>query len=395
MADPALLTRGGRRIPPAPLQGAENILDRSIVLYGPSGTGKTTIQRALMYELRGLIEQVIVVSPTARANGAFDGIVSGLFIYSEMRLGDTKLTKRRAIAAEFITKIWQRQELLTKFANAAKDSALVRAVFRKLPAPAQEKARRKIADLAQEVRRATRRLAGDGADPGQLAAVQAKVEAACVQIRRHAIVEHKQELLQPAAALTAAEQMCVMGQKLNHRMLLVLDDCAADLKLIMSEPCFEKLFYQARHVGITVLVSCQDDTDLDPNLRKNVFCTIFTTLETANANFSRSTNSYGRQTLAESADIMPKIFEQAHRKLVFFRSGVNAEHWFHYTAPLVPVFSMQSAAIRELSARLLASSVAVDPSNPFSDRFQRALVRAGYSAQNEARPTSPEGHGAS
>ena len=96
--------------------------------------------------------------------------------------------------------------------------------------------------------------------------------------------------------------------ELNPRVLLVFDDAAAEIKSYFNKPIFRKIFYQSRHSFITSVFAVQDDSDLPPNLRKNVALSLFMTPAVAKSNFDRASNKYSKELTQVANGLYGDIF---------------------------------------------------------------------------------------
>jgi hypothetical protein len=155
----------------------------------------------------------------------------------------------------------------------------------------------------------------------------------------------------------------------NPRLLLIFDDCAAQLKPFFTKDIFRLLFYQNRHSFITVIISCQDDTDLPANLRKNAYVSFFTEPVVCSSNFERSSNKFGKPARAYIADIAPDIF-RGNRKLAYIREDERRQHFYHFECPYPKPFRFGSDALHELTVAVQSEGVSMDKDNPYFSSFK-------------------------
>ena len=96
-----------------------HFLDRSTLLYGESGTGKSFIMVDILYQLKPYVDQIIVISPTDRQNHTYDkGIVPLPCIHY-------------TISPTLLTDIWERQSALAAVYTKANNPEVLRALFDK------------------------------------------------------------------------------------------------------------------------------------------------------------------------------------------------------------------------------------------------------------------------
>lgn len=378
MADPpadTLLLPDKSQMPGLAL-GPELFLDRTTVLYGPTRTGKTVLVKVIMGVLRPLVEQVLVVSPTEAANRGYAGFVSPVLIHGSMGApdpGDRRDTERKA-AQRFLKAVVARQEMMASVYKQANEFAPLLALFRRIPPASrgdygrligavEKKKRAALAAIEREYVRAPARGAAEAKK-----AVEASREMVLKMVKR--FVEAHAEELWARGDLAPRERRALEYVGFNPRLLLVFDDCAADLKGLGLDkiPELRKLFYQGRHIYTSVVICCQDETDLPANLRKNAYVSVFTDRATADTNFERRSNGYTKADAAYVKQALDAVFV-GHRKLVYIRDDPTRRRFYHFTGVEPAPFAFGSRALHELCARVEATDETVDTSNPYFETF--------------------------
>jgi hypothetical protein len=150
---------------------------------------------------------------------------------------------------------------------------------------------------------------------------------------------------------------------INPNLVLILDDMGADLPTFSKIPEFRKLFFQGRHLSVTLIISCQSDKSLDTALRANAFITICTDIKTARTVLGRESSQIDKETKSALMKITPIVFGINHVKLLYHR---DEDAYFTYKAePTLPYrFKVGSRAYWELAERSEAG-----PSETASDMF--------------------------
>lgn len=98
------------------------LIARNTILYGESGTGKSTIILDILFHLKQHIPSCIVVSPTESANGTYTGIIPDLMIDSRADLTSAQL-KQKLIA------ILKRQQQITQDYKLANNPDVLLALY--------------------------------------------------------------------------------------------------------------------------------------------------------------------------------------------------------------------------------------------------------------------------
>jgi hypothetical protein len=131
---------------------------------------------------------------------------------------------------------------------------------------------------------------------------------------------------------------------------VVFDDCGAILKRFQKEEVIKKIFFQGRHNYINLIITLQDDLNLDSSIKKNAFVNIFTTGRCASAYFERGSNSFSKKDKEVAGKIINSIFntnvKNNFKKLVYLRDDPNP---FRYTvADLYDEFKFGSPALWQM-----------------------------------------------
>lgn len=370
-----LHTESGAKVP----RLAEDVnlyLDRTIVIYGPTGTGKTVITKHIMKILSDRIEQVLVVSPSESSNRAYEGYVDPPFIHYRIYLADPANPKKDDGAKgglRFLEAIWKRQEMMASIYTRANSTSVLAALFGRLPKAARAEALGGIETANQARLRALESVRKKYAtDAGRRCEKEKEVNAAFQRmltlIYKMHITKHY-DTLQACGGLTEDETYSLNYIQFNPRLLLIFDDCAAQLKSYFSKEIFRKLFYQNRHSFITVIMAAQDDTDLAANLRKNVFISFFSEPIVCMSNFERAANKYPKQTKEHVTAIVGDVF-RGFRKLAYIRDDPSRQHFYHIQCVVPKPFRFGSRASHELCDLVQSAGVSMDRENPYFDHFK-------------------------
>jgi ABC-type dipeptide/oligopeptide/nickel transport system ATPase component len=95
-------------------------VDRSSVLFGESGTGKSFVMVDILHILKPYVEQIIVISPTDRQNHTYDkGIVPLPCIHYN-------------ITPKLLDDIWERQNALSTVYTKANKPEILKQLFDKI-----------------------------------------------------------------------------------------------------------------------------------------------------------------------------------------------------------------------------------------------------------------------
>jgi len=373
--DGMLTTSSGNRVPRLPISPTL-FIDRTVAIYGPSGTGKTVITKHIMQAVQGHIEQIIIVAPSEPSNRSYAGFVDPPFIHYRMFLADPANPKKDdgpRGALRFLEAIWKRQEMMAAIYTRANNPDVLAQLYARLSSTA----RRAGGDIIESVNEKRSRVidrvrkqhaAESGRCEERIKDVNSKFKKMLVLIYKKFITPEYEELW-ARSDLTEDERYSLAYIAFNPRLLLIFDDCAAQLKPFFAKDIFRLLFYQNRHSFITVIISCQDDTDLPANLRKNAYVSFFTEAVVCASNFERSSNKFGKPARTYIADIAPDIF-RGNRKLAYIREDERRQHFYHFECPYPKPFRFGSDSLHELTMAVQSEGVSMDKDNPYFSSFK-------------------------
>ena len=346
-------------------------LDKTIVLYGPTKTGKTVIVKNIMETVRDDIDQIIVVAPTEPTNQSYAGFVDPTLIHYRMCLPNPadKNDNDKKQRLKFLQTIWDRQEILASCYVKANNVEVLEGLYNRLKHNDRKESRGYFHQMEKKKEQAmakVKKLYEEGFREQKLKEVDERFNKMKTLLFKKFLTDHVNTLWNQN--LTSAERISLQYLHLNPRLLLIFDDCAAELKPFFNQDIFRKLFYQNRHSFITVIMCCQDGTDLNPNLRKNAFVSIFTTLQTCTGYFQR--DKFPKQTLNYVDEVCKKVYDVKHRKLAYIREDDRHKNYYHLIGKLPKPFIFGSDALKELCSKVGSKEIVMDKENPFYEKFR-------------------------
>ncbi len=273
-------------------------LKSSILLYGPSKSGKTTMIRNILYSLRNDIKNILVFSTTAKMDIMYTSIMNPKFIHENISDDAQTYKKDKDLisAAKVIKNILDIQK---KILDEEKKYVNTNSIL-KLYLKTNKKNNEKLIKLYEKKEKC-------------------KDECKLKEILEKIITLMKYEIKSfdfSKSKLNEDELKSVNFIKEGTNLLLLFDDYGHEMRALTSLPIFKRLFYQNRHFNITLIVSSQDDTNICADCRKNGMINIYTTLHTAGTVLSRPTSGlYMKKVILDEA--LEKTFIKENRKLIY------------------------------------------------------------------------------
>lgn len=336
--------------------GHKYFLDQSTLLFGESKTGKSFIIVDILYQLQPFIDQVLVISPTDRQNHTYDsGLVPQPLIHY-------------TFTPELLKDIWERQEAFAKVYTQANDPVTLRRLFDMCSDNSRarsiiETINRKLVSYREEIE--------DGDDDDATARTKiAEMDTECKKlitlIFKQCINEHRGKLQK--MTLSKAEQHTLKYLNINPRMVLIFDDCTDLLTRHKNNQTLQKIFYQGRHVFITIMIALHTDKALPPELKKNAFTTIFTEQTCARSYFERPSNDLDKEARQRARDASRAAFEGGgkYQKLAWIR---DEKKFYRFTATSRPKFRFGSHHLWDFCQKIQSESGGSLSNNKFIHDF--------------------------
>lgn len=282
-------------------------LDKTTILYGSSGSGKSVLIKHIMYILKNYIPNVIIISPTNTMNNTFTGIVPNVLIYKKVDI-------------QLLLMIKQRQEESVHIDNLINNKEKLESVFKKCALSKDNEICQELIKLKnKKIMQCEYNTAlSDIKKNDYKSNINKKHQENLIKFYKLTIKKRFQNKdIKSMNNLSIDEKKIIKFIDFNPNFLLVLDDCAADAKEWGKDPEIENLFFNGRHFRMTTIISLQDEQILNPRIRSNAFNSIFTTPKCAKAYFNRATNNFS----SKDRKLYDKYIEMVFHKSEITKDG--------------------------------------------------------------------------
>ena len=290
--------------------------DKIILLYGETGSGKSTILMEILHLLKDKVSMPFVFSPTNFANHDFDGIVPPDHIYNYV---DVKK----------LEDIWDMQEDRSVKYRQAKDLEILKSLFDRISTSHEKK-------QAEQIIYITRHALDELKYNNKIGINVQKMEKLNIEKQRNKSISRlfKKTIKKSRSRLESMdldddEIIALNFLDFNPHIILVFDDCMSSSKDWGKQEVIKKLFFTGRKYFITQIYTLQDDHGIPPDLRKNGMFSIFTSSNLAGIFFDTTSNGITTHDKKEAKKIINVVFKETHgqpdhyRKLVFDKTKAN------------------------------------------------------------------------
>lgn len=322
-------------------------INKNTIIYGRTGTGKTTIVRDIMKILQPHYPIIFVICPTM---SSYDN-----YVPSAVRMDSLNL--------KFLREITQRQKDVTTIYNNIQKHR--QTIIEKYGTFQEKNAIVQLTNAYEDKKMELTRLYAGSSNQleNALHIIQRNYQARLLRLQREAFENMRREL----SAMRVSEwyeSLVFRNQSIgkisfdvirfydiNPKMLLIFDDVTGNFKeyakiqSIDKSYLFKDIFTKGRHINITTIMTCHSDTSLPPDIRGAVHINIFSYRDIVEPFFKRTNNMLINACNASSF-FKEEIFKNEHYKMIYDR---DLSIFYAYRAQIHPVFRMGSRELWQLA----------------------------------------------
>lgn len=316
----------------------EDFLDKSVIWYGTTGSGKSFHMKYCLSEIKHIIPKVVLFSTTNHISKDFENIIHEALIYDE-------LTEHRFV--QIIKAQIEVAELYRRINNAG-------VIYEVFLACASERQKNMYNTIDRNLQEACRKITGpENIKASEILKLKKQVNEKLIHFMKYVIIPERNKI--DVGKLSEAARECVKYIDLNPHLLIIFDDCQEEIKDLIGKKkseaslMFKNLFTRGRHYFMSHWYSMQDDSALPPPLRKNAKVSILTQGSLANSFISRASNGIDQDSKKLGLGLCKKLFQNDgdHRKIIYFKERAGQEKFQFHKAEDPGVFHIGSVFVNE------------------------------------------------
>lgn len=315
----------------------EKLMNKSILLVGSRNSGKTCCTIDLMHVLKDMIPICIVFNATESSNCCFGKIVSSVFLHTEINL-------------DKISEIWRRQEITSNIYKLVNDIDHLRGIINLYNISNFDKSFQDVSDYEEKtINNIKDKERDNNVRLVKISKAQTKFKELKIELCKKFVEEIKKKIENKEYSddkLNDEQKLILKYIKINPNVLLIFDDCSSILKSMMNTHVIRKLFYQARHVNITFIITAQDDIDIASSLRKNANIIFLCDTTVTNSYFERASNGFNNRIKQLTKRYSDTLFKKPYLKLVYDKDDIN-NRFTYYLPKIHESFQFGSEEIQE------------------------------------------------
>lgn len=285
------------------------------ILFGPSGTGKSSLIRHILNTIRDVVPIGLVCCPTNATNGDYTNIIPDECIYDE-------------VSAKFMRDIFTRQTNVLAMYNLVRSLKDLQPIFELV---ADQESNSKIIKIDKVYKQGIDMIKSsydtDEAETA-LSDLKERNDKKIVSIMRKCIISKISSI--DTNQLTDIQKTIVSNLEINPNLLLIIDDCAASIKEWRDLEETKQLFFQGRHFKVTTILTMQNESIIPVPLRANAHISIFTTNKIASTYYTKASSGVSTTERKRIERIAETIFASTgnkpnYKKMVAFSNLVNTD----------------------------------------------------------------------
>jgi len=325
-------------------------LNRLTVLYGESGTGKTSLILHVLKNLKQHIPVAVVANPTNKLNNNYSGIFPEQAIHDE-------------ISKDVLIKLFKRQIKSMHLYNLINDMSILDPIFTKCASPRDKEKIQILIQTLTNHKNKIRQKYTEFESEKHISNIQSLHNKKVTDIMRMVINDNSAKLLADPC-FTDKQNLVIRNILFNPNILLLLDDCASTVKEWKDLTETRKLFFEGRHYHTTVLITMHNETLIPPPLRNNAHINIFTAETAVTTYFRKDACGISAAQKKNISKIAKSVFEDSgdkkkpnFKKLCYFSPVINVDTRIQYILARPTKFKFGSEPFRALCNQLKKNEV--------------------------------------
>lgn len=340
----------------------DDLLKKSIALYGQSGSGKSVMLTHLLSKLK-CIECAICWNPGEDQNETFKGIIPRPAVHTD-------------IDENCIRKILERQDMLSTMYVKSRDIETLRLVILKMGLHKEKQQIQQIEHIRDKVISKIKSRYPQHEQQSKIGTLNKKCNEILIKAMKNMISKNTDKAKSIYKSLNESERICVKYAKMKPpHLLMAFDDCGAIFNNFKNSDWFKKIFKEGRHKHITSIWLCQGVNDLPADWRRGIFVNIFCGSESIIPFMENKGNGFTPKQKKQAFSLIEIVYElddpnrkpedKKHHKLVYIRDDPKGKSMYYTKAEMHSTFEFGGKQYQSYLKRITKSDGDMDKNNTF------------------------------
>lgn len=343
----------------------ENYLNLTTLIYGKTGSGKSTLIDEIMYLCKDYVSGVFVILGSDVSSSSYS-----------LRVPECCIRNKDESIVEWLEKFLDTQKGRTVIYNTANNISNLKSLFDKIKTADLEHMERSMNECKdQYIRKIESKSNLDFAKKKEeITSIEKTHKKTMIEFYKLNIRQNKIKLESMKHKLGDPEICSLKYLDFVPHTMLIVDDCASNIKKWLKDSTtMKEIFYNGRHSNISMVITSQDDKEIDSEIRKNATVNIFTTAQVAISNFTRASNSYPKMEKQRAELCVNSIFMKGNqdrnfKKLIYYQKD-DKDKFYYTIADIYDEFKMGCPGLWEINNKIKELNGNDKTSNPFFDKY--------------------------
>ena len=353
-----LCLNDGTEIPKFTHRDPYSIINKSLYIFGQSGTGKSSIVNYLLLTLQGYVSSGFGICPTEATSEtpSYKGVLPPHCIITT-DVNDKTIEK-------YMIDMYNRQEFVSEMAKCSSNIGILRNLCKHFGV--YDSIHHKLVKIAH-IRKKLDSL-NVNADKKKRALIDLKQYE--IRVCSTPLYELNKAGKIDTSRLTEKEANCIQFLFFNPRTVLILDDCFSTCKKIQKTPIFIKYLTQCRHFNVTFIIVIHAVQHIAQDNRLLSKISIFSDKDTATKYFGLllSGGLIDNRRYHQAMNMINKVFEIKYRPFIYSAEASPANQLQYMVSRKVEPTPFGSKHIWKLSEKAGLSD-GINKSNPYYQKF--------------------------
>lgn len=346
-------------------KSAGNLINKGIILYGPTESGKSFIIRDFMYIMKSKFPLVFAFVPTNMEKHDYDTIIPKPLVFEEVLLKQIK-------------EIYIRQRTATEIYNNANNLNTLDGLFNRIADIRSKQMIKKLLLLKEKaIKEAELKTETQVEKKNKIEEIENIFKEKIISFYKQIINSNYKKLIR-MEDLNNEEKFALAYRNLNPHILIIFDDALTEIMKLLREckkeedEVIKNFFFKGRHDKISHWYAFQDDVGLDSAIRKNAHINIFTTKQVATSYFKRQSNGFTRDEIKLAESVIEAVFSPnapSFSKLVYSRADKNRFFYIVAEEHSDSEVQMCSGLVKQYCDKITTKNNGFDVSNPYFSKF--------------------------
>jgi len=341
-----------------------DILNRNFIIYGGSGSGKTTFLKYLLSIIARDIMSAIVFCPTDQSTGVYSNLVPEQLIHHQFNLGILKNAydgqKQKMEVYRQSCDIEKLEKIYGQIRTSETDHVI--------------ETLHRICD--QSIGQIKANHSSNAIRMNELIdQAKSRNKEALVNYYRTVINDKHSDVARKCSNIPDIEAI-IYGCSYKPNLIVIMDDCASSFKSLSKEEkaILTSIYFEGRHYGLTTFLITQDDGIIDKNIRDNAHIWAFTSSKALGAAVGRIgayTSLIKKFGQVISAGWNDKGLDDDDGRVVVLYSTVHTQEMVYLTYNQASSFKILPQPIWDFCRQIAKPKDRISENNEFANRLSK------------------------